>query len=106
MCAENLEGIDYLGKRNCRVGQPLLEVLDAIQEDKEVVILALVVDSCHLCAATSHVCVLILGRRFLEIVGCFIVDTGMIEGIRSALFWSELSALLQEKNAGGEEGNA
>ena len=60
MCAKDLEGPNDLGEGNGRVGQPLLEILDAVDEDKEVVIGTLEVDPRHLLTAASHVCCVIL----------------------------------------------
>jgi hypothetical protein len=55
VCAEDLERLDHLSQRDGRVGQPLLEVRDAVQEDEEVVVFAFIMDPGHLFASASHV---------------------------------------------------
>lgn len=44
MCYKDLEGGDEVGHRNRLVGLPLLVGLEVVDEDDEVVLLALVVD--------------------------------------------------------------
>ena len=54
---EDLEGADDLGERDALVALPLLEGLCVVDEDDEVVLLALEVDLGLLCFAASHGCV-------------------------------------------------
>ena len=58
---EDLEGTDDLCERDALVILPLLESLGVIDEDNEVVLLALVVDLGGLCFSLRHDC------------GCFVV---------------------------------
>lgn len=56
MRGKHLETRQHLGERHRTVAPPLLVVLDAVQEDEEVLVVAAVVDLYVVDVAASHVC--------------------------------------------------
>lgn len=55
VCNEDLEGIDNVNHWDCLVTLPLAHDLCVLNEDNEVILLALVVNFCNVCFSFGHV---------------------------------------------------